>query len=273
MRSAWRTVEKRCEMRIVVQCRVAARMRSKISASPRTSSCAVGSSSSTTPAPELHRAQRAGERDALPLAAGEVGAAVVAAREHRVEAGEVRRRPPPASAARTTSSGAPAGATLSRSGSSKRMKSWNTAVTRARHDGEIEVAQVDAVDLDRARLRVVEPAQQLGERGLAGAVLADDGERRAGGDREVEVRRAPGGRRRRDRRSVTSRKRISRAGMPRARSRARTASAPAGRHRRLEPQHRGDRRRRAVERPVEPAEGDHRRADGALRVDDDLRRG
>ena len=51
MRSAWRTVEKRCEIRIVVQCLVVARMRSKISASPRTSSWAVGSSSSTTPAP------------------------------------------------------------------------------------------------------------------------------------------------------------------------------------------------------------------------------
>ena len=78
------------------------------------------------------------------------------------------------------------------------MKSWNTAVTRARHDVEVELAQVDAVDLDRARLRVVEPAQQLGERRLAGAVLADDGERRAGGNREVEVRRGPA--RRRDRR-------------------------------------------------------------------------
>ena len=43
-------------------------------------------------------------------------------------------RPSPAAAraARTLSSSAPAGATLSRSGSSKRMKSWNTAVTRAR---------------------------------------------------------------------------------------------------------------------------------------------
>ena len=75
MRSAWRTVEKRCEMRIVVQWRVAARMRSKISASPRTSSCAVGSSSSTTPAPSCTAAQRPRQRDALPLAAGEIGAA------------------------------------------------------------------------------------------------------------------------------------------------------------------------------------------------------
>ena len=119
-----------------MQWRVAARMRSKISASPRTSSCAVGSSSSTTPAPSSHGAERARQRDALPLPAGEVGAAVVAAGQHRVEAGERARRRPPSSAAWTTSSGAPRGATLSRSGSSKRMKSWKTAVTRARHDVE-----------------------------------------------------------------------------------------------------------------------------------------
>ena len=43
--------------------------------------------------------------------------------------------------------------------------------------------------------RVVQPAQQLGQRGLAGPVLADDGQRGAGGDREVEARRARAGRR------------------------------------------------------------------------------
>ena len=68
-------------------------------------------------------------------------------------------------------------------------------MTRERHDVEIELAQIDAVDLDRARLRVVEPAQQLGERRLAGAVLPDDRERRAGRNREVEAveHRAPPG--------------------------------------------------------------------------------
>ena len=40
---------------------------------------------------ESHRAQRARQRDALPLAAGKIGAALVAAREHRVEVGEIRR--------------------------------------------------------------------------------------------------------------------------------------------------------------------------------------
>ena len=175
---------------------------------------------------ELHGAQRARERDALPLAAREIGAAVVAAGQHRVEARRGSRRPADSSAARTTSSGAPAGATLSRSGSSKRMKSWKTAVTRARHDVERQVAQIDAVDLDRARLRVVQPAQQLGERRLAGAVLPDDGERRAGGDREIEAVE--------DGRAARIREReIAEADLARRHARrpgrvARAASAPAG---------------------------------------------
>ena len=42
---------------------------------------------------------------------------------------------------------------------------------------EVELAKVDAVDFDGAGLRVVQAAQQLRERGLAGAVLPDDGER------------------------------------------------------------------------------------------------
>ena len=70
---------------------------------------------------------------------------------------------------------------------------------------------------------------------------------------------------------MTSRKRISRAGSAGRRPRAGRQRA-GRRHRRLEAQHGGDRRRRAVERPVEPAERDHRRADRALREDDDARR-
>ena len=151
---------------------------------------------------------------------------VVAARQHRVEAGEVRRAGRLERRAHRRRRARRAGATLSRSGSSKRMKSWNTAVTRARHDVEVELAQVDAVDLDRARLRVVEPAQQLGERRLAGAVLADDRQRRAGGDREVEVRRAPA--RRRD----SAKRHVAEADLARRQAGGRrgrpTRSAPAG---------------------------------------------
>ena len=46
------------------------------------------------------------------------------------------------------------------------------------------------------------------------------------------------------------------------------AQRAGGTHRRLEPQHRGDRGSRSVERPTESAERDHRHADGALHVDD-----
>ena len=132
MRSAWRTVEKRCEMRIVVRPRVAARMRSKISASPRTSSCAVGSSSSTTPAPASHGAQRPGERDALPLPAGQVGAArrspwrASVSRSARsagpgtVERGERRRRRPRRTGRRCRAAAARSG----RSPGTRRSTRW-----------------------------------------------------------------------------------------------------------------------------------------------------
>ncbi len=52
---------------------------------------------------------------------------------------------------------------------------------------QIELAQVDAIDGDGPGLRIVQAAQQLGDGGLAGAVLAHDGQRRAGGDGEIEV--------------------------------------------------------------------------------------
>ena len=60
-------------------------------------------------------------------------------------------------------------------------------MTRERYSSTVDVAQVDAVDLDRAGLRVVEPAQQLGQRRLAGAVHTDDRHRGAGRDRQVEA--------------------------------------------------------------------------------------
>src|SRR5438876_580723 len=52
---------------------------------------------------------------------------------------------------------------------------------------EVKMAKVDAVDFDGPRLRVVEAAQQLGERRLSGSVLADDRDRRPGGDGEFEM--------------------------------------------------------------------------------------
>ncbi len=180
---------------MVVQCRVAASRRSKISASPRTSSCAVGSSSSTTPAPSVDGRQRPGQRDALPLAARQVGAAVVAAGQHRVERGQIRR-------SRRFERGAHD--VVRRAGRGHVVAQRQLEADEVLEHGgdaraprrEIELAKVDAVDLDRARLRIVQAAQQLGERRLAGAVLSDDGERRAGGNGEIEVlqhrRAAPG---------------------------------------------------------------------------------
>ena len=76
--------------------------------------------------------ESARERDAPPLPAREIGTARIRAREHAVEIGEARGAGVDERRARTASSVAPAGATLSRSGSSKRMKSWKTAVVRAR---------------------------------------------------------------------------------------------------------------------------------------------
>ena len=51
-----------------------------------------------------------------------------------------------------------------------------------------------------------------------------------------------------------------------------TSSATGGAIAGSEPANRRNRRRGAVERPIEPAERDERRADGALRVDDELAR-
>ena len=51
----------------------------------------------------------------------------------------------------------------------------------ARHDVGVQLGQVGAVDQDRAAGRPVELAQQLDQGGLAGAVLADDGDDAAAG--------------------------------------------------------------------------------------------
>lgn len=45
---------------------------------------------------------------------------------------------------------------------------------------DLEAAQVDGVDQDGPLGRLVEADQELGQSGLAGTVLADDGYRRAG---------------------------------------------------------------------------------------------
>jgi hypothetical protein len=75
---------------------------------------------------------------------------------------------------------------LSTADRSYAMWSWKTPLTRCRRWSGGEVAEVDAVAGDAAVLRVVEPAQQLDQRALAGAVQADEGGGRAGRDEQVE---------------------------------------------------------------------------------------
>ncbi len=139
-------------------------------------------------------------------------------------------------------------------------------MTRDRQRVEIEVAQVDAVDLDRPVDRVVQPAQQLRQGRLAGSVLADDRQRAAGGDGEVEPLEHVGTRAgigERDVSEVDVGSREPGGGSCAVRQRA------DGGHRAPEPRHRGGGRGRPVERPAETAERDRARADRGLHVDDD----
>ena len=135
---------------------------------------------------ELDGCQRPGERDALPLAARQIGAAVVPAGKHRVQCGQVRRSRGLERRAHDIVWRA-----CRRHVVAQRQLEADEVLEHGRDARaprrEIELANVHAVDLDRAGLRIVQPAQQLRDRRLAGAVLSNDGERRAGGNREIEV--------------------------------------------------------------------------------------
>ena len=151
------------------------------------------------------------ERDALPLAAGQVDAVGVRLGEHGVEVGEIVGA---RLAQRFFDRGV--GRAARRDVDAQRSLVAHE-VLEHRGDAraplvEVELPQVDAVDLDAARLRVVEAAQQLCEGGLARAVHADDRQRRPGGNDEVEAVRAQVARSGRYAK-VTSRNRISRAGI------------------------------------------------------------
>ena len=118
-----------------------------------------------------HRAQRAGQRDALPLPAGEIDAVGVAAWRARCRGRRDRRRPLRARRRRSSASGAPRGRDVVAQRSLEAHEVLEHRGDARAPRVEVELAQVDAVDLDAAGLRVVEAAQQLGERGLARAVL------------------------------------------------------------------------------------------------------
>jgi len=159
-------------MRIVVTFRVAAKIRSKISASPRTSSWAVGSSRRTTRRPSGRR-ERPRQGDPLPLAARKLGATLVAAGEHGVQLGEVRRAGLPERA--WIAASRPAGEERVDVLAERQLEADEVLEHRGEAGApgvEVDLAQVDAVDLDRAGLGIVEAAEELGERRLPGAVLA-----------------------------------------------------------------------------------------------------
>ena len=61
---------------------------------------------------------------------------------------------------------------------------------RPAHRRQVVVAQVDAVEQDAPLGRIVEPRQQLGERRLARAVLADERDALAGTQRKLTCRTA-----------------------------------------------------------------------------------
>ena len=70
--------------------------------------------------------------------------------------------------------------TVCRARNSNRKKSWNAPASRDRHASAGMRASSTPVHQDATARRLIQPAQQLHERGLAGAVLADDGHHRAG---------------------------------------------------------------------------------------------
>src|SRR4051794_25325376 len=134
----------------------------------------------------VHGGHGAGEGDALPLAAGQVGAAGVGLGQHGggcgqlVGAGLVQG---PVDGV----VGCAEGCHVVAQGGLVPDEVLEDGGDAAAPVGEVEVAEVGAVDLDGAAGRVVEAAQEVGEGGLAGAVLPDDGEGGAGRDGQVEA--------------------------------------------------------------------------------------
>ena len=200
MTSAIRTVENRCETSTrhpavawLRRAAAAAAKRSNSACSVSASRAAVGSSSDEQQRVLAHEA--AGQRELLPLTEGHLDALVPGRSELGVEAGGqpvddvVRAGPVTAASAagRSSSRARSPTPTACWARSSNRKKSWKAPARRSRHSGTDMRGEVDAVDLDAPRGRVVEPGQQLDQGGLAGAVLADDGHDGAGGQVEGDV--------------------------------------------------------------------------------------
>ena len=218
-------------MRIVVRVAAIRRSVAWISSSIRASTDEVASSSSRMLG---IGEQRAGERDALPLPTGEREAlladdGVVAVREPQDELVRLGR----------ARGGLDLRAASRRAGrtrcwrvivSEKRNESSNTTPMLRRSDCERDVAHVDAVDRDAARVHVVEARQQQADRRLARARAADERDRLARRDRESEVAQHRFGRRVAERHVVEAHLAVrSPRDRPRRACPARAGSSRAGR--------------------------------------------
>ena len=139
------------------------------------------------------------DREALALAAGEVGAALAerARRARRAARGRRRRRGRgagrPTPRRRRGASGSPASASVTLD--AHRVLEDERRLRRRARPGRVRssvrhVAQVDAVEQHRPAVGVRQPAEQGHQRRLARAGDADDGDRAARADVEVDVGRA-----------------------------------------------------------------------------------
>src|SRR5579872_1098481 len=136
---------------------------------------------------ESHRAQNACKSDALPLPAGEIRAARITPRERGSQlsqtgrTGIVERRFDRVIRSATRSNVI-----------AQRQFETDEVLEHRGQTGppafDIQIAQIRAIDFDRALLRIVETAEQLRNRRFSRAVLTDDRERRSSRDRQVESR-------------------------------------------------------------------------------------
>src|SRR5262249_17766919 len=135
---------------------------------------------------ELDRRQRPRQSDALPLSTGRIGAAVVSAGKHGVQAGEIGRARRLERIAYDVVRSSPRRHVVAHRQleADEVLKNWSHGRPPG---GEVELANIHAVDFDGARLGIVQAAKELCDGRLAGAILADNGKRRARGNGEVEI--------------------------------------------------------------------------------------
>ena len=140
----------------------------------------------------VHR-QGAGDGDALGLAAGQLVGPAAEDRRRRGRRGRrawARRRSCSAAGSPMADIGSRIAWPAVRRGLSEPTGSWNTICAVAwkrRRSPPARLGDVDAADLDASRRWGHQAHQHPGQRGLARPALADDAERLAAGDREVDA--------------------------------------------------------------------------------------